>query len=310
MSSPKGDRLLRCFPRAWRARYGEELKALIVASSTDGRVPWRIHLDVVRSGIRERLRDWGLGRESSPKERARAGSLLVLCSWVFFVVAGVVVQKFSEHWQQVTPASHRELPVAAFGTLSVAAVLGSMLVLLGVACALPSFAGLLRAGRWPEIRGVFLSAGVLSALSVAGTVTLVLWAHNLDAAQRNGHDFGYELGFGAWALLMLGSLMALTVAVLAAARRIDLTPRLVKVEALLAGAVSATMLTMTVATVVWWRTLAHIAPWALHGTPPGATSSAIALQPFAASLLMALATALAVSGTTYALRALPRLAES
>jgi hypothetical protein len=41
VSGSRASGLLRLYPAAWRARYGEELQALLVESSAGGRVPWR-----------------------------------------------------------------------------------------------------------------------------------------------------------------------------------------------------------------------------------------------------------------------------
>jgi hypothetical protein len=309
VSARRSSLWLRCYPPAWRARYGEELEALVAASSDGGRIPWRIRLDLLRVGSRERLRSWGLGGpEVTPGEQARAGALLVLCAWVLFVVAGAVVQRFSEHWQGVTPASDRGLAAAAYGTLVVAATLGAVLVLAGVACALPRLAAFVRAGGWGEIRTPVRRAVWLSGLATATTIALVFWAHHLNTGQRNGHDLGYQAGFAVWALVGLASLVAWTATAVTVARRIRFTDRMLKVETALAAAVSLTMLTMTIATAVWWGALAHFAPWALHERSSGPAASPITLQLITAGLLMAIATALAIAGTARAVHVLPRLA--
>ena len=81
MSGSLTIRLLMClYPRAWRARYAEELEALIVASSGGGRVPWQIGLDVAVAGVHERLRAAGMSGVGEPEERVRGGSLVVLCA--------------------------------------------------------------------------------------------------------------------------------------------------------------------------------------------------------------------------------------
>ena len=132
--------LLSLYPAGWRARYGEELEALILETSA-GRVSWHVRLDVAVGGGRERLHAAGLGGGDAPAERMRGGALLVLCAWALFVVAGVGVQKFSEHWQAVTPSADRALPAHAFDVLVVAAAIGSALIAAGVAATLPSLAG-------------------------------------------------------------------------------------------------------------------------------------------------------------------------
>ncbi|MGH3003301.1 MAG: hypothetical protein ACRDM1_11685, partial [Gaiellaceae bacterium] len=204
MSARQASRLLvHLYPASWRARYGEELAALIVESSGGGRVPWRMRADVALAAGRERLRSAGLSRGGAPAERARGGTLLVLCAWALVVVAGMIVQKFSEHWQAVTPAASRSLPSGAFDGLVVAAALGSLLVLAGIVATLPSLVTFLRAGGWPAIHRRVVTAALLTAVAVAATAGLISWSHGLTVAQRNGHDLGYEIGAGSWALLLV-----------------------------------------------------------------------------------------------------------
>ena len=282
------DRLLRWYPPAWRARYGEELEELIAEATGGGRVPWRTRLDIARSGTRERLRASGLtGDGVPPDERSRAGSLLVLCAWMTFVVAGTTVQKLSEHWQDATPRSQQALPAAAFAALTGAAAIGSALVVLGIACAFPALLALVRAGGWRDIRGVILRALAVTAVAVVSTAALVAWAHRLSARARSGHDLAYALGFSAWSLVMLVLVVCWTIAAVSTARRLDLSARLLRLEARLAAGVCATMAVMTVATALWWAGLAD---------------AAFAPQLAVALLLMVASTSLGTAGAVRALR--------
>lgn len=298
--------LLRCYPPAWRARYGDELEELIVESSRGRRAPVRIWSNVALAGWRERLRASGLtGDDVPPGERSRAGTLLVLCAWALFVIGGMIVQKASEHWQSATPASSQGLPAGAFDALVVAAALGSVLVLAGVACVCPSLVAFMRGGGWREIRGVVLRASLVTVPTVAVTVALLVWAHRLSSEQRNGHDSAYLLGFGAWGLLIVACLVAWTVAGVATARRLAFSASLLRLEAWLAAAVSATMAAMTIATAVWWAAVASAAPWFFTGRPVGTSTSALVPQLLLAMLLMLIATPLAIAGALRALRTLP-----
>jgi hypothetical protein len=302
--------LLRVYPPAWRARYGEELAALIVESSGGDRVPWRTRADVVLAGGRERLHESGLtGDGAPPGVRACAGSLLALCAWVLFVVAGSGVAKFAEHWQDATPAASRGLPSGAFQGLMVAAAVGSGLVLAGIAATLPSLVVFLRGGGWPLIRRNIVIAVSLTGVAAAAVFPLAAWAHQLTSLQRNGHDLGYGIAFIAWALLVAGCLVAWTRAAVTTARRLSLPAATLRLEAWLASAVTVTMGAMTAATAVWWAALAHTAPWALAGGPAGSTASPLAPQLFAAATLMLVATLIGALGATRSLRALPALAE-
>ncbi len=365
--------LLRLYPTRWRARYGDELDELMREASSGRRLPWRIWKNVALAGGRERLRASGLvGDALPPGERSRAGTLLVLCSWSLFVVAGVSVQKISEHWQGATPSSSRALPAAALDVLVAAAVVGSAATLLGIACALPALRVLLAAGRRHELRrpirtgfkrrvsgravwkppsalaaedsglpnarracsgspkvwrecaqrsdarpqsdpgapnaarclqSVLGRAAGLTLVAGLATAGLVSWAHGLSARQRNGHDLLYGLGALAWALLAMACLAAWTAAAVAAGSRVDLSRRLLRVEAWL-GAVAATaMVVMLGATCVWWASLARSAPWFFTGAPAGSHASAVSPGLIGCVLLMVAATAAGLAGSLRAVRA-------
>lgn len=294
--------LLRLYPPAWRARYGEELAALI-AETSGGPVPWHVRLDVVVAALGERLRAAGLAGDQPPRERIRGGALAVLCAWAAFVVAGMVVQKFSEHWQAATPAAGRATPRDAFDVLLASALIGSALVAAGVAAAAPALVRLVRAGGLGQVRRHLLAAVSLTAAAVPASAGVVIWAGHLAAAQRNGRDGAYGLAVVLYGLLLVACLAAWTVAGVSLARRLELSPRTLRLEALLAAGVTAAMASMTAATAVWWAALARSAPWFLAGTPQGASASPLALPLLGAAVLMLVATGLALGGATRAVRA-------
>ncbi len=309
--SARGRRLLLCcYPRAWRERYGEELDELLEATSGHGRVDARAAADVVRAGLVERLREWGIGEGVPAYERARGGVLLVLVAWAAFLVAGARVQKFAEHWRAFTPLPVRGLPDGAFHVLVVAAAFGAACALLGVALALPAVLADLRAGGWRAVRRPLLRAIAVSAPTLAMFVAIAIWAHQLDGAERNGASVAYAAAIVVFALLAIASLAAWATAAVSIARRARLGVELLRVEALLAGAVSATMLAMTVATSLWWGSLARVAPWFLHGEPAGTRSSPFEPQLFGADALMLLATCLAAFGAARALLAARQLPDA
>jgi hypothetical protein len=282
-----GGRLLFLYPRAWRERYGQELLEIVEAASGDGRMPMRIRIDVIRAGLSQRLRSSGLvGDELPPEARARAGVLLVLCSWAAFVIAGIGLQKTAEHWQAFTPHSEQAVPAAAFGSLVVAAAIGSAAVLLGIALTMPALVAFLRSGGWRTIRRPAVCAVCLSALTAVVLVAVVIWAHQLTGAQRNGGDLLYAGAFLLLAACSVGSIAAWTLAAVATARHLALTRATLRLEALLAAAVSLTMATMTAAGCVWWASLAGASPTFL------AADRMLAL-----GLTMLATTALAFTGT-------------
>jgi hypothetical protein len=293
-------RLLRVYPAAWRARYGDELATLIEELESGARTSWRVRLDVVRSGLLERVRMRGL----PPSDRAREGSLLVLYAWMLFVLGGFGVQKASEHWQAVTPAGKQGLPAAAFDSLVVAAGIGAALVLAGVAVLLPRLTAAIRQGGWAEIRRPILRAGALTLLTLAATVGLALWARSLTPAARNGHSAAYAGVFGVWVLLLAVCLLAWAGAAAATARSLALTTGLLRFEARLAASVSATMAAMTIATAVWWGSVASAAPWFFDGQRVGSNGSAFVANMIVPAVVMLCATGLGLTGAIRAVKAL------
>jgi len=299
--------LLGLYPAPWRSRYGDELEALMRDCAGDQRMSWRARGDVVFAAVRERLRVVGLlGDGSLPSGQVRAGALLVLSAWAVFVVAGVGVSKFSEHWQDRTPAVSRSLPSAAFHGLMIGAAIGTLLVLGAIVSALPSLLRFLRGGGWPQIRRSVLGAVFSSGLTIAATVALAVWAHRLNVEQRNGGDLGYSIAFALWAIAAAACLISWTWAAIATARRLTLPPIVLRLDAWIASAVCMAMAAMTAATTAWWIALSHSAPWVLSGRPDG-TSGGLPAQLLAYTALMLVASLLGAVGATRALRALPGL---
>jgi len=291
-----GAALVWLFPAAWRRRYGAELAELIVEASGGGRVPWRIKLDVARAGAGERLLAAGLSRQAPPGERARGGALLVLWAFALLAIAGALVRKTSEHWQAAVGGAHA-LASAAFAALVAAGGVAALLVLAGAATALPALRAFLRTGGWPAIRARVLAALALTLVALAAGVAIVAWAGGLDAAQRNGADAGYAAAVVAWALLLCACLLAWTGAAAATARRLELAPATLALQARMALAATAAIVVAPLATGVWWVAVAHAAPGFL---------AAPAALIVAAALLLG-AGALALTGARHASAALPRL---
>lgn len=297
------ERLLRLYPPAWRQRYGEELAGLIVESSDGGRVPWRTRLDVARTGSRERVRAAGLEPGGSPAERARGSALLVLCAWALFVLGGIVVGKFSEHWQSAVPAAEGSAGKAAFTVLIAAACGGSALVLGGVAAAVPSFVGALRRGGWAGVRRPLARTVLFGAALVVATAALGIWGSGLSAQQREGGDFAYAVAFIAWALLVVAAVVTATAAAVAIARQVELAAPALSALAWIGAATAFAMAVVSAATIVWWIELAGSAPWFFSGQSAGKGGSTLAPQLIAAAAVMVVATLVAVRGAQQGLAA-------
>lgn len=301
-------RLLRLYPPSWRRRYGDELETLILDMSGSERVPWRIRTDVAVAGARERLGAAGLGGDS-PDARVRGGASLVLWAWALCVVAGAIVQKTSEHWQQALPTGSHTAATVAFDSLVGVAIAAAVVVAVGVALTLPALRRCVRGGGWAQIRRPVTRAMALTAVFAGATVGLVAWAHGLSPRDRQGHDAAYALVATAWALLGAGTLGSWTLAATRTAARLALPDSLLRLEARLASTVAAALGVMAAATAVWWVSVADVAPTALTGSL-GTHSSAFVPQLVVAMMLMLAAVALGVAGARRALRGLPLLADA
>ena len=294
-------RSLRWYPRPWRARYGPELMALMEQLEPSERSSWPTRFDLARAGLRERLRILAPG-PLAPDEKAREGALLVLYAWMLFVVGGFSLAKLSENWRAVTPLSSQSLPSHAFSVLYWAAGIGSVLVLAGVAVSLPACLDLLRRGRWIEIRRAVIRAVILTTVAVGLTIGLSRWAHSLTPGKRNGGDSFYSAAFVAWFAFAVACLFAWATAAAAVTRRLELSRSALRVESLLAVMVGASMLVMTAAAIVWWASLANVAPWFFSGRPIGSTGSVIQPNIVVASVLILSATLLGLVGATRSAR--------
>jgi hypothetical protein len=266
--------LLRWYPPVWRERYGEELMAMMEDDLGDRRPSARFRLTMAGAGLRERGRGAGLfGDALAPAVGVRGGSLLVLCAWTVFVLAGFGFSKLSEHFAGTVPPAFRALPWGAFETVRTAAVTGAILVVIGALVVIPAFVRFVHHGGWPVLRGHVLRAVVASTATLGATAGMVAWANFLTSTQRNGGSWPYGLAFLTWAALGAATLVLWTVVAVAAALRLVLTRQVLRIESLLAAAVTVAMAITTVATAVWWGAVALHAPWFLQGTSAGISGS-------------------------------------
>ena len=294
-------RLLRLYPVGWRDRYGEELAELIVEASGEHGVSWRVRLDVARAGGRERLRSAGLSGDVAPIDRARGGVVLVLCAWALAVVGAALVQKFSEHWLEATPVADRGVPSAAFAGLVASGLCGAALVLAGIGCSMPRVFAFLRRGGWVMIQRRTGVAIALTVTAAAATVALVVWAHGLTPRRRDGTDALYAIAFAGWVCLLIASLVGWTATAVAIVRRLNLRASMLRRQTWLGCGVTAAMSGMVVATIIWWVSVASVAPWFLSGRSEGAAPAPFAPQLVAGFLLMLVASALGIMGSRHAL---------
>jgi len=259
--SDRFERMLKWFPPAWRARYGEGLRALLEDSYGDGRIPWRARASFARSGLGERVRESGLaGDVSGASQQLRAGSLLILCGWSAFMAAGAIFAKVSEHWSYSTPVVSRAVPVVGYGIVTWAGAIGVALVAVGALAALPSLIALLRRGGWPSIRRPTQRAVITCAVVAVLTGALAGWAHFLSPQDRNGGLVAYEVAFLVWSTVVIVALAVGTGSVVAVVARLDIPLKRVRALSMAALALALVMVAVLGGVVVWWVSESSAAP--------------------------------------------------
>ena len=100
MSKPRAiereaQRLVRCYPKGWRARYGDEFTQLLVDELTEGEVSVARKLDVFAHGAWTRLTYVGLAGsvlDSQRRTRSLLGELLVVSALFVMLAVGVWAQ--------------------------------------------------------------------------------------------------------------------------------------------------------------------------------------------------------------------------
>jgi hypothetical protein len=255
MRRRSAERLIRVlYPRDWRQRYGDELAELTAASSGQSGVA--LGLDLAKGGLRERLRS--LVNHSRSGDRLPGGVLVVLWGWALFVIGGIIFQRFSEQWEPLGTAPQHSLPSVAYAALIAGAAVAAMLVVAGIAIALPAAWRLVRQQRLALVDRSALVALLASGLAAVCLLGLVAWAHSLSYAQRNGTDITYVIGFVFTGLAMFAAIWAWTRLACELAPQLDLSPRLVGAEKVLALLVSLCMAGMFSAVAVWWASLSGI----------------------------------------------------
>jgi hypothetical protein len=289
--------LIRWYPATWRARYGEELTTLLHDVHGMTKVPLRERFSLATRGSFERARSSGLvGSGPEGGDRTRAGALLILWGWALFMVAGSIVQKFSEHWEMVTPAIHRSVATGAFGVIQVAGEIGGLLVLVAAAVSIPGLVRLLRAGEWSEIRGPVLRAVLVAGVAGVSTLAVVAWAHSLPQHHLNGGFFFHGAVFILWGLTLVTALALAAAAAVAVAQRINWSPRVLRGLGGLAIVLTILMGGVAAGTIVWWVAMADFAPRFL-GNGLLATSNVLPPALLVAVALMIMGLTVAAIGT-------------
>ena len=122
--------LVRCYPPAWRARYGEEFVQLLVDEMSERPRSLLRTADVVRSGLMARLASAGLAGDTlEPGQQVRAGlGALSLALTAFLAAAVAIWAQLTIGWQWSAPAA----PATRTGMLVMSAAMLGFAVLVVV----------------------------------------------------------------------------------------------------------------------------------------------------------------------------------
>jgi hypothetical protein len=252
--------LLRWYPAAWRARYGDEFAELLAADLAERPRGWRRTADIVRCGLSARLADAGLtARALDPAAQVRASLATVSCALAAFLALGLaMLAQLAIGWQWASPRG----AATRAGTVLMCGAAGAV-VMLSVIAAVPfagrAMAGLIRRRQpaWPAgllvAGGLFLVAGAHHFQNhwpgtggmaghrglVPGGLAAFGWASTLAVSSYWAHPgalAGLPAAQLAWMVLSPVALLGLAAGAAALIRRQPLPPRLAAREARLAGA--------------------------------------------------------------------------
>ena len=281
----RATRLLRWYPPAWRARYGDEFTELLIAEFAERPRSWRRAADVARGGVLARLTGAGLtSHELEPPEQIRAGLATAVCSLAAFLAFGVAM------WSQLTVGWEWAPPSATATRVGMVAMSAAALLLAVLAAlAVPPLAVAAARGI---ARGQARRLGGPLLLAVAGAAVLALGSHHFQNAWpgTGGHSWAQQglvpggvAAFSwaatlsvssywahpaalsafpaaeiAWMAVSPLALIALVAGVTATMRRLDLSPRVLRYEAWLVSAAAAGMTVFLAGGCCWvlaegWR---------------------------------------------------------
>jgi len=273
----EAQRLVRCYPKGWRARYGDEFTQFLIDELTDGQMSVTRKLDVFAHGVWTRLAYTGLAGsvlDSHRRMRSMLGALLVVSAVFVMLAVGV--------WAQLTIGWQWSAPVSA-GTAAAMWLMSAGLFALGalVVLIIPLFAVLLvRAartggvGRWRPVM-VWLAAGAVLYVGcrhfgphwpgtgghpwsgrglVPGWMARLGWAGTLWISSYWAHPVAlgsFPAGELAWMVISPAAWVALIVSGAMTVSRLELTPKLQRLAVLLCAVAVTGMAGFLAGAVLW-----------------------------------------------------------
>jgi hypothetical protein len=261
----RAGRLLRWYPRAWRARFGAEFAELLISDIGERPRSWARTADVARGGIVARLAGAGFcGYPAAAPDQVRTSLAAFTCSAAVFLGCGAAVwSQLTVGWQWSEPDTAAtaaammimSAAMAAFGILVVAAALpvaagvvarraegvAGPLALFLAGAAIVFVGGRHFGNGWPGTGGhPWVRQGL-----VPGGIAAFAWASTLSVSSYWLHPSalaGFPAAELAW---MAASPLALACTAGGAAqviRRVALSPRVLRFEAGLGVATCGVMI--------------------------------------------------------------------
>ena len=271
-SSPQHRRALKWYPRTWRDRYGADFELFLQDRYGDGQLPLSARLSMVRSGTVERLRSGGIvGSSVDPDTRVRGASLLVLCAWGVFFVAGSAFAKYTEHWPLATPQVDHWLPAAGMAAIQVAAAAGVLIVIVAGLVSLPALVELIQSegwsAFWPLIRPMVLFVIAAGAVSIG----IVAWNNHLGPTTDT--PSGLHIAGVLAGLVVIAALVVSYGTLIAIVYRLRFSPRATRFLGVLAVAMTMALVVIFAGALTWWISTALHAPWFFGSLVPRSPTS-------------------------------------
>jgi hypothetical protein len=169
-AAKRAQRLLRWYPPAWRARYGDEFTQLLIDDIVERPRSLTRTADVFRSGLLARLAGAGLvGDTRKPEHQIRAGLATLSIALSAFLAFGIAIwSQLTIGWQWAAPAT----PATRTGMILMWGAAIAVMLLVALA-AIPILWVLGRAFVSGRARGLMLPAIAISAglvFVIAGSV--------------------------------------------------------------------------------------------------------------------------------------------
>ncbi len=274
----RAELLLRCYPKQWRCRYGDEFTELLVAEMSEQPHSWRRSVDVVWSGCVARTAEAGLGqRRLEPLDQVRRSLVASGCAMAVFLVFGAAIwAQLTIGWQWSEPGtatttvamvvmSCAALAVFAFAVAAAAPILWNFLgrvirrefhgLVRPSLLFLTAFTVLVVGGRhfgngWPGTGGhpwahQDIVPGGVAAFTWASTLSITsYWAHP-------GALMTFPASEIAWMVVSPIALVCTVVGAVKVAHRLDLPESTLRYEARLAELSAVVMSVFLIGACMW-----------------------------------------------------------